>query len=191
MRFDRRKQPDQDLSLSQLLKSVCVRHYVGRISQTRENAILLKCLYLQSRLPLRLALHPSKPLEILNHLRIRHRRRWHDLLPTQHLLDRDLDFFPINRDRYVGHLQHKLGHMSGRQPLPDSLLDLVSQLRGQGVAWLHDEEQEDFFVGVLGAAAPDAEAVADDGVEGAGFDDGVDFAGAEADPGWVCDGEGG
>lgn len=48
----------------------------------------------------------------------------------------------------------------------------------------HDEE-EDAFVAVLRAAAPDAERVGEVGVEGGRFDDGVDLAAAEADSGGV------
>lgn len=49
------------------------------------------------------------------------------------------------------------------------------------MAFGHDKEEEDSFVVVLRAPAPDAQAVGDLVVEGGGFDDGVDFAGAEAD----------
>jgi hypothetical protein len=37
----------------------------------------------------------------------------------------------------------------------------------------------------VGPAAADAERVGEEGVEGGRFDDGVDFAAAEADAGWV------
>ena len=42
------------------------------------------------------------------------------------------------------------------------------------------------MVGVVGSAAADAEGVGEEGVEGGRFDDGVDFAAAEADAGGVC-----
>jgi len=45
----------------------------------------------------------------------------------------------------------------------------------------HDEEEEDFFVGVVGSPAADAQAVGDAGVVRGGLDDGVDLAAAEAD----------
>jgi hypothetical protein len=48
----------------------------------------------------------------------------------------------------------------------------------------HNEE-EDGFVGVLWAAPADAERVGEDAVEGRRFNDGVDFAAAEADAGGV------
>ena len=48
----------------------------------------------------------------------------------------------------------------------------------------HNEE-EDAFIRVLRAAAADAERVGEVSVEGGRFDDGVDFAAAEADAGGV------
>jgi hypothetical protein len=47
------------------------------------------------------------------------------------------------------------------------------------------DEEKDRFVGVLRSAPADAQGVGEDGVEGGRFDDGVDFAAAEADAGGV------
>jgi hypothetical protein len=60
---------------------------------------------------------------------------------------------------------------------------------GERVAGRGHDEEEDAFVAVLRAAAADAERVGEVGVEGWGFDDGVDFAAAEADAGGVFLGE--
>ena len=56
-----------------------------------------------------------------------------------------------------------------------------TQSRGERVANGRHDEEEDTLVGILRAAAADAERVAEVCVEGRGFDDGVDFAAAEAD----------
>jgi hypothetical protein len=71
----------------------------------------------------------------------------------------------------------------------------LSSARSEGVreggcfafAGGHNEE-EDGFVGVLWAAPADAERVGEDAVEGRRFNDGVDFAAAEADAGGVWSG---
>lgn len=71
--------------------------------------------------------------------------------------------------------------MAGAEIVPDGGFESVAERRGEGVACGWHDEEENAFVRVLRAAAADAEGVCDVGVEGRGFDYGVDFAAAEAD----------
>ena len=76
--------------------------------------------------------------------------------------------------------------MARAQAVADGGFELGTQ-RGRergGASGGHDEE-EDGLVGVVRAATADAEGVGEEGVEGGRFDDGVDFAAAEADAGWI------
>lgn len=71
--------------------------------------------------------------------------------------------------------------MARAEALPDGAFERRAEGGGQSVTRLHDEEEEDGFVGVVGPSPADAERVAYAVCEGRGFDDGVDFAAAEAD----------
>jgi len=75
--------------------------------------------------------------------------------------------------------------MTSAEVRADGCFQFCAQGGREGVAGGGHDEEKDAFVAVLGAAAPDAEGVGEVGVEGRGFDDGVDFAAAEADAGGV------
>jgi hypothetical protein len=75
--------------------------------------------------------------------------------------------------------------MACAQICSDGCFQFCAQGRSERVAGGGHDEEEDAFVAVLRAAAPDAERVGEVGVEGGRFDDGVDLAAAEADSGGV------
>lgn len=76
--------------------------------------------------------------------------------------------------------------MAGTQAFADGGFELGAERgRERGGFGRGDYEEEDCFVGVVWAAAAYAEGVGEEGVEGGRFDDGVDFAAAEADAGGV------
>lgn len=76
--------------------------------------------------------------------------------------------------------------MARAETFADSGFELGTQRgRERGRAFGGHDEEEDGFVGVVRAATADAEGVGEEGVEGGRFDDGVDFATAEADAGGV------
>ena len=70
--------------------------------------------------------------------------------------------------------------MPGTQASLDGVFDSVTEVRRKRLTVVHDEEEEYVLIAVLWSSTADAKAVGDCGVEGYGFDYGVDFAGAEA-----------
>jgi hypothetical protein len=70
--------------------------------------------------------------------------------------------------------------MAGTEVRSNGGFQFCTQSGGERVTGGGHDEEKDALVRVLRAAAADAEGVGEVGVEGRGFDDGVDFAAAEA-----------
>ena len=75
--------------------------------------------------------------------------------------------------------------MAGAEARANGCFQFCTQSLGERVTGSGHDKEEDAFIRVLRAATPDAERVGEVSVEGGRFNDGVDFAAAEADAGGV------
>ena len=96
-----------------------------------------------------MAPHVSKFLEIENRIRIQHGIARRDIFAADDLFDDRLDFLAVDRSRNLGYFLYKSGDVAGRKPCPDSLSNGVGEIRGEILAFVHDEEQKHIFIAIL------------------------------------------